>query len=503
MRRSNSESSKDVNKVSCFNRLLKALITSKTNGRWFYNIHLQQKKRDGDQRPIERTESELRRCREGSVLELEPPKDLEISAITEDEDYDKWSLCREQRNVENELGMSRYLRRRSSGLPTNFISKKSEKCTNSTKKGRDSNHKHNSKKKSKKMPPSPLRENENSNDARSHCTPETVDSSAEWEEAAEPEEIDQIVRDGDTAITMFVDDFELWEFEELVDSVLGNKSLTSVEVYRLTDDSNTRVRSEEEMKALFGALRGLPSITEIILWNFDDTDLDLITSLVKRHGTIEKFRLHFTHGAIGEALLADLAEVPLLSDISLEMQESFPLSDLLSSKTLTHLRIPSKNFDYSDDYFVKAMQALESNDTLRVLDVRPRLSRLSMRALSFAIEENYKMERLCFSYLETDQEAGKALVDLAQALSRNSTLKSIKNHMSAYLSIKKVHEETILEMLNHNETLEVLDIFDDDDCMSVKDSILGDNKRRKKGFRDIAKGWLDGCSMFECAVGFE
>lgn len=289
----------------------------------------------------------------------------------------------------------------------------------------------------------------------------TVPSEEEW---ALDCENSPISRD----VIIYVDDYESKTFEMLMNTLETNDVLTRVEIHRLREKTHHRLRTIEEMCHFFKVIRALPELKELALYNFDNCDLDLITCLLFRHPTLEILHLHLTDSTVDRAMMDVLTDAPLLHDITLEVQQSFPLATLLDSKTLTILRVLSQHFEFEDDHMVEAMHALAHNRTLALLDLQPTISSFGLRAMSSAVEGNNTLELLTFSFLaNNERQTGNALIDLSTGLSRNSNLKIVQNRCSAYIRVRKRDQEKALGMLQFHKSLEQFDFseynMDDED----------------------------------------
>lgn len=216
----------------------------------------------------------------------------------------------------------------------------------------------------------------------------------------------------------------------------------------------------EEVANFFAILRSLPLLKSLFLYNFNTQDMDLISSFVRDHPTLHRLHLHFTSGTVDTTFLDIAAEAPVLENISIDVQSSFPFGLLLSSSSITEVSIPSETFHFDEEHFVSAMQAIESNQVLTSLDMKPQLSRLGIRAMAFGLEDNKKLQYLRFSYLTNETEAGVAVVRLGHALSQNKTLLSVENYYSKHLQIPKLDMHRVYNVLESNETLVVLALFD-------------------------------------------
>lgn len=328
----------------------------------------------------------------------------------------------------------------------------------------------------------------------------------------------QKLRSKDTKdIALYVDDYDDATFQIVIENLLENTSLVEIKVYRLQEHNNKRVRTSPQMARLFSSVRALRHLKTLELCNMERSELEMITSVIKNHPTLRCFKLHFTRGGImsnssdnhnskqqpdldddqiGKDFLWSLVHAPLISDISLEIHKSFPIRILLESKKLKNLQVSSDLFKFKDDHFVDAMQLLEHNTTLQTLDLRPRISNLGMRALSFAVDENKGLKTLHFNFHQGSSKeeknhndmAGKMLLHLLHALTRNSTLIHITNYSANIIQVHPADETKMMELLESNQTVEVLDVFDDRDIVDYKKRLLKTNKSRNNDKKAYEKG---------------
>jgi hypothetical protein len=414
----------------------------------------------------------------GGVVETEDTVEAEVSGLTDDSSLviDDAEQLWEEVDTEHDRGGNRDVKGRASELPSKSPSRSLFHSNYET--------------------PSrpPLRHKTGSPE-----TAETVPSEDDWVAESEQSSVSDIgeIKTGvKREVTIFVDDYQPWTFELLVETLAANTVLTKVEIHRLRENTNRRVRTIEEMARFFKVIRGLPELQELVLCNFNVSDLDMITSLMFRHPNLEVLHLHLTDGTVDKAMLDILVDAPLLSDIVLDVQRSFPLSTLLDSKTLTNLRILSANFEFDEEHIVATMQALEHNDTLVTLDMGPKISCLGLRAMTFALEENNALEVLRFSFLADERKAGNALLDLSSALSRNSKLKTVQNYRSDSIRVRKRDCVRMLELLKCNETLKEFDFCYDNGYSISKQTILGENGEIIAGC-GIATEWIMPCGDFK------
>lgn len=123
-----------------------------------------------------------------------------------------------------------------------------------------------------------------------------------------------------------VDDYSVATFHKTVQFLSANKNLQKVKVYRLREKTNKRTRPSDEMTSLFQAIRRLPQLKEMELYNFGSLDVPLLCWVLQRHPTLEKLHLHFLCHTADANLLKVLADAPVLREVSLDVQSSFPWS---------------------------------------------------------------------------------------------------------------------------------------------------------------------------------
>lgn len=262
-------------------------------------------------------------------------------------------------------------------------------------------------------------------------------------------------RHSESSLTIRVDDYKVVTFEKLIRRLEGNSDLETLEIYRQRIISNKRVRTYDEISHFFAMLRRLPNLKTLVLTNFSRQDIGPIIFMVKGHPTLERFHVHLTSSTVESSLLDILAEAPALKEVSLDVQASFPLHLLVASRTLTRITVPSETFQFEERHLVFAMNALEKNQTLQILDLKPKLTASDVRLLAFGIRDNSCLQVLRFSFLADEGEAGAALVHLCGSLSRNSALRTVENYYAKLLNLKPGDAYRIQTSKNSLKTLQI------------------------------------------------
>jgi len=290
-------------------------------------------------------------------------------------------------------------------------------------------------------------------------TPETLPLEDDDGESDEKSDDSKFQRPKKSEATIQVDDYKEITFSRMVDRLRGNTEIRRIQISRLSRMRNQRNRTDEEMSSLFDVLHTLPNLYKVVLRSFSQFDLELIGSFVKKHKSLERLHIHLVSGTADAAFLEHLAQSTSLREVSIDVQRSFPLHLLLSSKSLKHLIVPSERFYFDEDQLVFAMAALEKNSTLKVLDMKPKLTAADLRLLSFGIRRNSTLKILRFSFLADDNNSGPSLLHFSNALAYNSTLQTVQNHYRGLLSLSPVDSRRVLQVIENHSTLKDCSIF--------------------------------------------
>lgn len=263
-------------------------------------------------------------------------------------------------------------------------------------------------------------------------------------------------------VTVNVDDCDQAEFDTLVRTLSSHEQVTKLQIVRTAEPRKGCVRTLSELILFFSAVRGLPNLRDVIIWDFNPELTDVLTSFLNHHPTLESFHLHYVRGSIDRELLQALSEAPKMTNVVLEMQKDVAFSVLFASQTIRSLKIDG-NFCFGKHNFVQSMRLLESNTTLRTLDLKPTIRLVGIRALSHAIGENTALQRLKVSFRpSTKAEAGEALTDLAWALSKNTTLQEVENRRYELVVVTHRERHRAEAILNANTTLQRFQFYLED-----------------------------------------
>jgi hypothetical protein len=277
-------------------------------------------------------------------------------------------------------------------------------------------------------------------------------------------------------LTLNLDEYDQHQFEYLVKHKLKDRSdLTKLEIYRNNpgkDGRGTGIRSISDLGVFFSEVGGLTHLQELVLWNFNSDSSWLLTCYLKERPTLRSFRLHHASGTINNDLLKALVQVPTVMIVVLEMQQDFSLDILFSSSYLKNLKINGL-YDIGRKNFARAMRILgRNNHTLRILEIKPNLSPVSIRDLSEAVQQNQTMEKLSFSFRDDSLDvSGQALIELTHALTKNRSLKEVVNLNHHSVQVYTKHNIIACESLQSNTTLERFQFYNDQACVDSMDGI--------------------------------
>lgn len=293
------------------------------------------------------------------------------------------------------------------------------------------------------------------------------------------------------SMTVRMDDYDSQQFKLLIHRMRDGEELTKLQVIR-SEPRDRGSRTLSEVILFFSAVRALPNLRELILCNFIPECTDVITSFLNQHPTLQTFHLHYVRGTVDKELLEALSEIQTIRNVVVEGQQDYPLSILFKSKSLKSLKLGG-NYYFDTTTFVTCMQLLEQNDALQTLDMKPAIRPMGIQALSRAIEGNTSLERLKFSFRSSSNaEGGKALLDMAKALSRNSTLKEVENRRFESVQVTNRDKTQADKITASHPTLERFHFCSDSGYVEFADSVYGND------FRKVSKtGWIAQCGALE------
>jgi hypothetical protein len=295
-------------------------------------------------------------------------------------------------------------------------------------------------------------------------------------------------------LRLYIDDFQKPAFTRIVASLAEKKTLRQLVIHRGSEGSaSLGSRSAEELQELFDALLVLPNLKSLVLWNFGQGDSKLLDAVLRQHNTLLNFQLHLTSGAADDDLLRALASASALKQVNLLMNKSFPVGEVLKSKTIQALRVISKSYAFNDDHLLGLIEALRDHNTLETLDLEPAISSLSFQTLASGLWTNKRLETLKLSYASDVKTGSASVLELSKLLNVNSNLKEVWNHSFADLKVSRRCQVYALETLEENSTLKKFHLFEEHaDFSKQKEETLRRNsggRRRKRASVCNGKWW--------------
>jgi hypothetical protein len=293
------------------------------------------------------------------------------------------------------------------------------------------------------------------------------------------------------SMTVNMDEYDSQQFDLLIQHLSDGEELTKIQVIR-NEPTGGRTRTLSELILFFSAIRGLPNLRDLILWNFIPECTDILTSFVSQHPSLQTFHLHYVRGTVDKEFLEALSGIRTIREVVLDLQQDFPFSLLFASQSLRSLKLAG-NYYFDNQNFVRAMQILEYNKTLQTLDMKPTFRQLGIRALSHAIEENTALEKLKFSFRATSKsDGGEALLDLAKGLSRNTKLKEVENRRYESVQVAKRDKTRAGKIIASHPTMERFQFYYDSGYIEFNDSV-DDNDCQKVS----TKAWIAQCGALD------
>jgi hypothetical protein len=276
------------------------------------------------------------------------------------------------------------------------------------------------------------------------------------------------------SMTINVDEYNNQQFDLLLQVLSESEELTKLQVIR-SEPGEGGSRTLSEVILFFSAIRGLPNLRDLILWNFIPECTDILTSFLSQHPTLQSFHLHYARGTVDKEFLEALCDVRTIRDVVLELQQDFQFSILFTSKSLKSLKLAG-NYCFDNKNFALSMHLLEQCTTLQMLDMKPTIRLLGIRPIAYAIAGNRSLETLKFSYRAASRaEGGEALLDLAKALSRNSKLKVVENRRYESVQVTNRDKYRAEKLIASQPTLERFHFYYDSGYIEFNDSVEGND----------------------------
>jgi hypothetical protein len=284
--------------------------------------------------------------------------------------------------------------------------------------------------------------------------------------------------DGD-ALKLYIDDYQVSIFDRIVESFYGNKSLKTLTISRSKEGSFGSERTIAEMVCLFEAIRCLPHLETLILWN---ARTDILPALVENlPRSLEKLCLQVVDGTVSNNILDIIAEKENLQNIQLETRGSMELGRLVNSSSIKSLRVCGLWYDMDEHHMQCFADSLYSNldSPLKALDIQPTMNLSSWKYLATALRFNTRVRTLKMSFIgDSVAERDAAAVELAELLHANTALSHISNYTSDAVNVSaEIASGIVMEALQANAILHKFHFFQEESMFWVaKHALLKRNQ---------------------------
>lgn len=295
-------------------------------------------------------------------------------------------------------------------------------------------------------------------------------------------------------LRIFIDDYSEAAFWALLDALNSNRVVSKVVLFRNRKPTTTtkddddddgdhgqhhhrhHTQSSDDIDYLFHILRSTSTLRELNLWNFRPDDLASLSLGLVDHPSLEYVQLHMETGTLNETAAKALATMPNLISLELEVNASFPLWPLATSRSLTVLSVISDRFVWSPHHVMPMADRLERNGVLCVLDLEPELPCWCLSALVTSLRSASesgsgrnggvsRLETLQFNCKTSDFKDGDACVDeLLKLVGSSQYLRVVWNHTYESLVVSDRMQDACLEALRASEVLEQFHVFVEDEA---------------------------------------
>ena len=305
-----------------------------------------------------------------------------------------------------------------------------------------------------------------------------------------------------SSLTIYLDEYE--DVSGLIQSLSMNTLLTNLSVTLYRKRGSKYVRTTEELKAFFDAVEELPHLRYLALQNFTPEVMPIVTEALYFHLTIESLHLHLTTGTVKRNFVEACATMPRLFHLELDVHASLPLGILLASKRLQILRIGSDDFKLEHKHVAAFAKNLSRNKRLKVLDLEPKLSAMSLSTILHSLRSHNKsLQEFYFAYSNrTMAEGNFALLEVIHALESNKALRVLWNHQYDTIVTSEDFQARLFKVFSESETLEQFLFFEEDPAFQQQAAkILKQRKANRGKSSQPTKGIFANCHPIDLACG--
>eukprot|EP00529_Nitzschia_sp_RCC80_P004053 CAMPEP_0113518668 /NCGR_PEP_ID=MMETSP0014_2-20120614/43078_1 /TAXON_ID=2857 /ORGANISM="Nitzschia sp." /LENGTH=954 /DNA_ID=CAMNT_0000416273 /DNA_START=394 /DNA_END=3255 /DNA_ORIENTATION=+ /assembly_acc=CAM_ASM_000159 len=336
----------------------------------------------------------------------------------------------------------------------------------------------------------------------SSATTSTASTTSKSSERTCATKTDSTDKTSTKSLTLCADQYGPATFYKVLNDLKDNRNITELYVFRSWHSSSGCQRSTNDIIQLFDVIQSIKFLKVLKISNFSGPELDgAICDTQWCHPTLSNLQLHIRQGSISKQTLEQLAELPVLDELVMEMNESFPFHFALSSKSLTKLTIVANYFDLDNMHLVETINMLRENRSLRSLVIEPPMKLRAFKLLAYSLRSNTTLEELTVSlipsHLDNDGVSGddveapnhssldgfddetSAAIEVANLLRTNSTLTCLKNKNSAFIKVGQKGASDVLDALVGSNVVVDFTLFDEKEhngFTKSKDAKLNRNK---------------------------
>jgi hypothetical protein len=298
-------------------------------------------------------------------------------------------------------------------------------------------------------------------------------------------------------VELYIDHYGPRTFFRLMKDLKYNELITELHIFRSWNEDVTRSRNKADICILFDAIRTLPRLNKLELSNFLPAELDLVKGSQWVNPVMRSLRIHLCNGVFSKNLLKNVASIPALSELSLEVNKSFPFHHVLDSKSLQSLSLEGSGVRLEHAHVMELVYVLRKNDTLKRLSLEPSITSKSFKFMSYGLSSNHGLEDLRVNILPgTSLQTNEAIQEFAKALRHNTSLKSVWNTNYSELRISDSVSNKLFKNMSINNVLQEMLLFEEEPAFHcAKESLLKENRTSSAPI--LSEFYLPGCGAFE------
>ena len=234
----------------------------------------------------------------------------------------------------------------------------------------------------------------------------------------------------------------------------------------------------------------LPNLQRLYLSGFVSIDLEYCMASLCDSNTILQVHLCLANGMLTRETVQALSKFESLSELIVDVDQSFSLAPILASRSLKTLRIgcfddksaEAVPFQFSDTEMQKFAYKIEELNkqaedggtvslSLATLDIKPRMSSEALQALLSALRRNRTVKSLAYAFCGNIKIANAIASEITFMLGYNSTIKSMRNY--EYNKVTITNEDLLLKgLMETNSTVQEFKLFKESFSFSCQKNVL-------------------------------